>query len=349
MSEKLADNHGENIDAVDEASLKWDELKNVEFAGESAYRKAEKLLNHDLFNPFYDPVLVDDNYGTVNGYPILRDAPECAAEGYGVEECMKVCDNKLQSAGITTAAENEKLYNMVDEILFEEEQDGLEEEKDGRVACVRKMKQTLDMLLMSTEEYGDGEVQALDSVANHKIAKETKVYLRKFEAGKLTEEYKKEYADKVGILLETRDFLRDQRKWMRDHSEESEGLGDEAPTEHGEVDKKEPVSYHFERGLVDDAATITVGQEIPDDWFMPRIIGHAPDDGSFGMQINRPAKIEDYLSGALNIEFNKLSEDERRHYDYPALAEIIEEEARRTKKVPDIDKIIKQNRSVDAR
>ncbi|MBR2543615.1 hypothetical protein IKF57_01130 [Candidatus Saccharibacteria bacterium] len=111
-----------------------------------------------------------------------------------------------------------------------------------------------------------------------------------------------------------------------------------------ETQKEPPVSYHFEGGLVDKDATITVGQEIPDEWFESKT--HGDDTGSgLGVKIVRPSQIEDYLHQALNIEFGKLSEDERRRYDYPALSRAIMAEAKRTKKIPDIISIINRQRT----
>lgn len=103
--------------------------------------------------------------------------------------------------------------------------------------------------------------------------------------------------------------------------------------------EKSPTSYHFEGGLVDGAATITVGQEIPDDWFESRTYGNRTSSG-FDVNIVRSPRIEDYLSQALDIEFGKLSEDERRRYNYSALFGTIMAEAKRTKKIPDITSIM---------
>lgn len=46
--------------------------------------------------------------------------------------------------------------------------------------------------------------------------------------------------------------------------------------------EKSPTSYHFEGGLVDGETTITVGQEIPDDWFESRTSGDRTGSG-FGV------------------------------------------------------------------
>ena len=110
--------------------------------------------------------------------------------------------------------------------------------------------------------------------------------------------------------------------------------------------EESPKSYHIEGGLVDKDATIAVGQEIPDEWFEPRIYGERSNDG-FGIEIERPPQIEDYLSEALNIEYGKLPEGERRKYDYSALSKVIKEEARRTKKVPDIISIMDHQRAIN--
>lgn len=111
--------------------------------------------------------------------------------------------------------------------------------------------------------------------------------------------------------------------------------------------ERPPASYHFEGGLVDKEITITVGQEIPDDWFESKKYGNRTNNG-YGIKITRPPQIEDYLLQALNIEFGKLSEDERRSYNYRALAETIISEAKRTKKIPDIANIINHQQGINA-
>lgn len=111
-------------------------------------------------------------------------------------------------------------------------------------------------------------------------------------------------------------------------------------------EEQSPTSYHFEGGVVDKDATITVGQEIPDEWFESKTYGDSTGSG-FGINITRPPQIEDYLSQALNIEFGKLSEDERQQYDYPALSKAIITEARKTRRVPNIASIINHQRAVN--
>lgn len=111
-------------------------------------------------------------------------------------------------------------------------------------------------------------------------------------------------------------------------------------------EEQSPTSYHFEGGLVDKDATITVGQEIPDEWFESKTYEDNTGSG-FGINITRSPQIEDYLSQALNIEFGKLSEDERRQYDYPALSKAIIAEARKTRRVPNIVNIMNHQRAVN--
>lgn len=107
-------------------------------------------------------------------------------------------------------------------------------------------------------------------------------------------------------------------------------------------DERRPMSYHFEAGLASDEATITVGQEIPDDWLEAGTTKNLTK-GGFGIILERSPKIDELLTQALNIEFSKLSEEERRQHDYAALAKMIKEEARKTKRIPDIAAIIKTN------
>ena len=110
--------------------------------------------------------------------------------------------------------------------------------------------------------------------------------------------------------------------------------------------EKSPTTYHFEGGLVDKDVTITVGQEIPDEWLESRNYEDGTD-GGFGIKISRPPLIDDYLSQALNTEFGKLSQDERKLYDYAALSKAINAEAKRTKRVPDIANILNRQRAIN--
>lgn len=82
-------------------------------------------------------------------------------------------------------------------------------------------------------------------------------------------------------------------------NESKETAEPETPVE--DTAANEPLmSYHFESGLVDGEATVTVGQEIPDAWFGSRIYGE-----NTPVTIKRPPLVEDYLMQALNIEFHK--------------------------------------------
>lgn len=110
--------------------------------------------------------------------------------------------------------------------------------------------------------------------------------------------------------------------------------------------EKSPTSYYIEGGLVDKGVTIAVGQEIPDDWFEVRKTESVADDG-LGLIITRDPKIDTLLRRATDVEFGKLSEDERRRYNYPALLEAVIAEARKTKRVPDIMGIINHQRAIN--
>lgn len=115
-------------------------------------------------------------------------------------------------------------------------------------------------------------------------------------------------------------------------------IGAETPEQQPD---EEPISYHISGGIVDKDTTISVGQEIPDEWFQAKTTGES-DSSGFGVHFTQTPKIENYLVEVLNTEFGKLSEAERQQYSYPDLVKTVKEEARRTKKVPDIAKIINQ-------
>lgn len=218
MSEKIANNLNRG---VGDGGIEKDR---------NEYQSAKEMLNDDIFKKQHESSF--DENGWWGGDPILLDAPKYCAEIFGVDESIKFCDEKLTSAGITTAAENEKLYNRVDDILFDEAVEADNEENVGQAKYAELMKRALDGLVDDVKEYEEGEVQTLESVANHKIAKETRSYLKRFEAGSLTGEFKDRYAERVTILSELRDFLRFQRKGMR------ENLG-EGDADDGEFEQKE--------------------------------------------------------------------------------------------------------------
>jgi len=138
---------------------------------------------------------------------------------------------------------------------------------------------------------------------------------------------------------------RQTEQGQREENERQQQAREEAEAEKRQQEKS-PTSYHFEGGLVDGEATITVGQEIPDDWFESRTSGDRTSSG-FGVDIVRPPRIEGYLSQALNIEFGKLSEAERQRYNYSALSGAIMEEAKRTKRIPDIANIMSHQLAID--
>ena len=122
---------------------------------------------------------------------------------------------------------------------------------------------------------------------------------------------------------------------------------EQTETKIGEHQQEEPPkTYHFEGGLVDKDVTITVGQEIPNEWFESRTYEDGTENG-FGINIIRSPRIDDFLSQALNIEFGKLSEDERRQYNYSVLSKAIMAEAKRTKRVPDIASIMSRERAIN--
>lgn len=53
------------------------------------------------------------------------------------------------------------------------------------------------------------------------------------------------------------------------------------------------------------------------------------------------------MSQALNIEFGRLPEAERQRYNYSALSGAIMEEAKRTKRIPDIANIMSHQLAID--
>ncbi len=337
MGERLSDNFEKAQEG--EQSSEWDTLKDVRFAGEDSrrYRNAQESLNDRLFVLKQEYSFNADEYNNeLIAEGTLADFPSTLAEEYGVDDSIKACEMKLTGAKLTTPEDGEALYDRTNNILLDkidkaaEDGDSLGEQR-GEL-----LRQTLDGLLADVKEFEDGEVQTLESVADHKIAKETKAYLERLKAGKLTQEYKEKYAERVTALSELRGFLGLQRKVMQEELVE-------------EVDEpvqaeEEPVSYHFEAGIAHDGATITVGQEIPDDWFEAGVLADVRNESGFGINWKESPRIDDYLQQALNVEFSKLSEDERRHYNYSSISKKIKAEAKETKKIPDIAAIIQENR-----
>ena len=122
---------------------------------------------------------------------------------------------------------------------------------------------------------------------------------------------------------------------------------EQAGTRTGEHQQEEPQkTYHFEGGLADKDVIITVGQEIPNEWFESKTYKDGTSNG-FELNVSRPPLIENYLSQILNIEFGKLSEDERLQYNYSTLTKVVMAEAKRTKRVPDIASIMSHERFIN--
>lgn len=101
--------------------------------------------------------------------------------------------------------------------------------------------------------------------------------------------------------------------------------------------EKAPASYESGQTV------IVVGQEIPASWFQAAAVGDKSDSG-FGISIKQTPPIENFLQQALNVEFSKLSADEREQHDYAAIARALKDEANRTRKMPDIIATIKAHR-----
>ncbi len=110
-----------------------------------------------------------------------------------------------------------------------------------------------------------------------------------------------------------------------------------------EPEEKPVVSYDIEGGLLGSSITVLVGQEIPEDWFIAESVGEKGDSG-FGITIERSAPINGYLQSILNTEYGKIDEAERKHYDYTSIMSSLEEEAQRTKKIPDVAAVIRASR-----
>ncbi len=337
MGERLSDNFERTQEG--EQSPGWDTLKDVKFAGEDSrqYKNVQESLNDTLFHRKEEYRFdADEHNNLLMAEGFLENYPSYLAEEYGIDDSIKACEMKLAGAKSTTPEDNEALYDGANNILLDNIDKAASEGDSLGERRAELLQQTLNGLLADIKEFENGEVQTLESVVNHKIAKETKAYLERLKAGKLTQEYKEKYAERVTALSELRGFLGFQRKMMRE--EPMEKVDEPAQAE------EKPVSYHFEAGIEHSGATVTVGQEIPDDWLETGVLADTRNESGFGIKWGRSPRIDDYLQRALNIEFSKLTEDERRHYNYPSISKKIKEEARETKRIPDIAAIIRENR-----
>ena len=171
-------------------------------------------------------------------------------------------------------------------------------------------------------------------------AGKTKEQIETEEAKKRQEE--EAYQKRVNEYWEQK---RQTEQGQRENNESRQQAREDAEAEKSQREET-PASYRFEGGLVDKDVTITVGQEISNEWFESKTYEDGTNDG-FRLNIARPPQIENYLSQALNIEFGKLSEDERRQYNYSALSKTIMAEAKRTKRVPDITSIMNHERAIN--
>lgn len=398
--------------------------------GESYYKDAQEMLNDKLFGSDWQPRLSED----LSGDPRMLDLPEYMADKYGLQESIDACDAKFQTAKVTTLDENSEIYNALNDAWLDMEEDAYRDEDKNKEAYAQLMRETLDGLVEHIKSFEDGDVQSLESVANHRIAQETKLYLETLKAGKLTDEYKERYAKRVTTLSEVRSALHYQKLNMRTNATpsteqpavedtpdtsdtgeatttETDTTDDETQMENVDTNKrfensrvpldtdfkrrmqelreqqkaeqeqrkeqdrinqasqaaidaarqnrteqttqetsqqspeseKAPMTYHIEPGSGRPIITITIGQEIPASWFESKTPGEKADSG-FGISFVQPSLIEDILLKILSDEFNKLSADEREQYDYSAIATALKEEAKMTRRVPDVVATIKANK-----
>lgn len=92
------------------------------------------------------------------------------------------------------------------------EEEAYQNDDGDKEAYAQLMRETLDGLVGDIRDFEDGNVQSLESVANHQIAKETKKYLQRLQLGTLTDEYKADYAKRVTALIEVRGALHHQNQ-----------------------------------------------------------------------------------------------------------------------------------------
>lgn len=82
--------------------------------------------------------------------PVLMETPENAAKFFGTEDCMKACDEKLGIAKLSTAEDNDELYNRVNNILLDEEDEATDEGRRAEAQRAEVMRQALDSLSSRT-------------------------------------------------------------------------------------------------------------------------------------------------------------------------------------------------------
>ncbi len=194
---------------------------------ESYYKDAQEMLNDGLFNSDWKPRLSED----LSGDAKMFDFPKYMAEGYGLQESIDACNAKLQTAKIATPEENNEIYNALNDAWLDMEDDANRDEDKNKEAYAQLMRETLDSLVGYIKDFVNGDVQSLESVADHRIAQETKSYLEALKTGKLTEKYKERYAKRVTALSEVRSALHNQKLNMQTDTESQNVMSDAGEVE----------------------------------------------------------------------------------------------------------------------
>lgn len=226
---------------------------------EVIHRNAGEALNEKLFD-VEQAVTFEVGDDGMKADATLGGFPEMMVEEYGFEESVRACEAKLGGAKVATEEENAALYNSLNEDLLDLGDEAAREGYRGKEAYADLLRGTLDGLLADVKDYGDGEVQSLESVANHKIARETKVYLNMAKAGSMTEGYRAKYAERMTALTEVRGLLNRRRKgefWLTEEMEPfSPGVeqaqgprGEMGSRSRKELDSQEELEEEDEMGM----------------------------------------------------------------------------------------------------
>lgn len=269
---------------------------------------------------YVDQVFGEDGY--IHKLPEGEKMPTTATEDAEID--LRNTKQEAETFGQIFNSYNEALdYQAPPVIKKADFSPKITEYIDGHTAEINRLLQESRTIPKDSPEYAE------NSASRRKLASERSAARRLMAKYFVTSEYFTNNSSTEAGVGETA------------INEPEEKTKPEAPIEDTTANNP-PMSYHFESGLVDGEATVTVGQEIPDEWLRPRIYGE-----NTPITINRPPLVENYLTQALNIEFNKLSEDARKNYSYADIAKAIEEEVVRTKRFPDIPAIFKHDTSDD--
>ncbi|MDO5480269.1 MAG: hypothetical protein Q4F58_01165 [Candidatus Saccharibacteria bacterium] len=123
-----------------------------------------------------------------------------------IDEIAKANDELGKNVEVTTKEDNTALYESLSERFYnilkdtEEDEEDDDEEIERQQAVTKLLQDTLDNLFMNQEEYADGSVRSLESMADQRISKIVGLALTKAKTKNMTKEFVYDAAKKISGL-----------------------------------------------------------------------------------------------------------------------------------------------------